>query len=125
VTNAIMIDAAEREQQADPPHARRQTHQRVACDGSEVEAPSNVRVAADHVNVVEVPSVEHERLFCANDLHAARDGLRILHTILREWLRLLFRGRRRRAATRGPAWLPARRRGHALASTRGLTAESD
>ncbi len=59
----------------------------VTCDGFEVEALINVRVARAGLRVTEVPSVEHERLFGESKLHAARDGLRVLRTILSERLR--------------------------------------
>jgi glycosyltransferase involved in cell wall biosynthesis len=98
---------------------------RVTCDGFEVETLMNVRVAAAGLRVVEVPSVEHERLFGESNLHAVRDGLRILRTILLERLRLFFRGRRRRAATRGPAWPPARRWGRVVTRAQSLAVEGD
>jgi len=65
----------------------------VTCDGFEVETLINVRVARAGLRVTEVPSVEHERLFGESKLHAARDGLRVLRTILTERLRRADRSR--------------------------------
>ena len=59
----------------------------VTCDGFEVETLINVRVAKAGLNVVEVPSVEHERIHGVSKLNAVRDGLRVLRTIIRERLR--------------------------------------
>jgi glycosyltransferase involved in cell wall biosynthesis len=54
------------------------------CDGFEVETLLNVRAAKAGLAVVEVPSVEHARLFGVSKLSPLRDGLRILRTIMRE-----------------------------------------
>jgi glycosyltransferase involved in cell wall biosynthesis len=59
----------------------------VDCDGFEVETLINVRVARKGLVVEEVPSIEHERLHGESKLHAVRDGLRVLRTIVRERLR--------------------------------------
>ncbi len=56
----------------------------VDCSGFEVETLINVRVAKAGLNVVEVPSVEHERIHGVSKLHPIRDGLRVLRTILSE-----------------------------------------
>jgi glycosyltransferase involved in cell wall biosynthesis len=53
-------------------------------DGFEVETLINIRVAVARLVVVEVPSFEHRRIHGASNLNAARDGLRVLRTILRE-----------------------------------------
>ena len=75
-------------------------HMHVTCDGFEVETLINVRVARAGLTVTEVPSMEHERLYGESKLHAVRDGLRVLRTILSERLR-------RRRTTRQPdAWRP-------------------
>jgi glycosyltransferase involved in cell wall biosynthesis len=58
----------------------------VTCDGFEVETLINVRVAKAGLTVVEVPSVEHERIHGASKLRPVRDGLRVLRTIIRERL---------------------------------------
>jgi glycosyltransferase involved in cell wall biosynthesis len=56
----------------------------VDCAGFEVETLINVRVAKAGLSVVEVPSVEHERIHGVSKLHPIRDGVRVLRTILRE-----------------------------------------
>jgi glycosyltransferase involved in cell wall biosynthesis len=63
-------------------------HMQVTCDGFEVETLINVRVARAGLRVTEVASVEHERVFGESKLHAVRDGLRVLRTIVTERLRL-------------------------------------
>jgi len=78
----------------------------VDCSGFEVEALLNVRVAVAGLRVVEVPSIEHERLFGESNLRAVRDGLRILRTILAERLRLVSGRRRRLSAPRAPRRAP-------------------
>jgi len=60
--------------------------------GFEIETVINVRIARAGLRVVEVPSVERERLFGESKLSPVRDGLRVLRTIVRE------RGRSPRAA---------------------------
>jgi glycosyltransferase involved in cell wall biosynthesis len=62
-------------------------HMDVRCDGFEVETLINVRIARAGLSVIEVASTEHERLYGESNLHAIRDGLRILRTILKERLR--------------------------------------
>jgi glycosyltransferase involved in cell wall biosynthesis len=57
---------------------------KVDCAGFEVETLMNVRVAKAGLNVVEVPSIERERIHGASNLHPVRDGLRVLRTILAE-----------------------------------------
>jgi len=59
----------------------------VDCDGFEVETLLNVRSARAGMRIVEVPSVEHERIHGTGNLNAARDGMRVLRTIVRERLR--------------------------------------
>jgi glycosyltransferase involved in cell wall biosynthesis len=56
----------------------------VTCDGFEVETVINVRAARAGLRVVEVPSHEHGRIHGLSNLHAFRDGWRVLRTILRE-----------------------------------------
>jgi glycosyltransferase involved in cell wall biosynthesis len=56
----------------------------VTCDGFEVEALMNVRVARAGLVVGEVPSVEHPRIYGESKLSAPRDGMRVLRTILVE-----------------------------------------
>jgi glycosyltransferase involved in cell wall biosynthesis len=52
--------------------------------GFEIETVINVRVARAGLRVVEVPSVERERLHGESKLSPVRDGLRVLRTIVRE-----------------------------------------
>jgi glycosyltransferase involved in cell wall biosynthesis len=75
-------------------------HLHVTCSGFEVETLINIRVARARLSVAEVPSVEHERLFGESNLNAARDGLRVLRTIIAERLR------RRRAHHGADGWRP-------------------
>ncbi len=56
----------------------------VDCSGFEVETLINLRIAKAGLNVVEVPSIEHERIHGVSKLHPVRDGLRVLRTILSE-----------------------------------------
>ncbi|HEX2702962.1 MAG TPA: glycosyltransferase family 2 protein [Solirubrobacteraceae bacterium] len=62
-------------------------HMSVNCDGFEVETLITARVARAGLSVVEVPSVEHERLHGVSNLNALPDGMRVLRTILRERIR--------------------------------------
>ena len=54
-------------------------------DGFEIEALINARVAAAGLAVAEVCSFEGDRMFGASNLHAVRDGIRVLTTIVREY----------------------------------------
>ncbi len=54
------------------------------CTGFEIEAQLCLRMHRAGFNIVEVPSVELERIYGESNLHAFRDGWRILKTILRE-----------------------------------------
>lgn len=53
-------------------------------DGFEIETVMNVRAAACGLTVTEVPSFERRRVYGASNLHAVRDGLRVLRTLLTE-----------------------------------------
>jgi glycosyltransferase involved in cell wall biosynthesis len=64
-------------------------------DGFEIESLINVRVAASGMQIAEVSSYECDRIHGASNLNAARDGLRILWTILQEFQRARRRGWRR------------------------------
>jgi glycosyltransferase involved in cell wall biosynthesis len=59
----------------------------VTCNGFEVEALMNVRMARSGLIVTEVASVEHARLYGESNLRAVRDGTRVLGTILVERVR--------------------------------------
>jgi glycosyltransferase involved in cell wall biosynthesis len=54
-------------------------------DGFEVETLIHVRVAKAGLRVTEVPSYEHSRIHGVSNLNAARDGIRVVRTILAEW----------------------------------------
>jgi glycosyltransferase involved in cell wall biosynthesis len=56
----------------------------VDCDGFEVETLLNIRAARAGLRIREVPSHEFRRIHGASNLNVARDGLRVLRTILRE-----------------------------------------
>ncbi len=70
----------------------------VTCDGFEVETVINVRAAKAGLNVVEVPSLEHDRIHGLSNLNAWRDGRRALAAIMRE--------RFTRLPEPGDAWRP-------------------
>lgn len=55
------------------------------ADGFEIETLLNIRALVSRLAVVEVASVETDRVHGASNLRATRDGLRVLRTILREW----------------------------------------
>jgi glycosyltransferase involved in cell wall biosynthesis len=57
------------------------------CAGFEVETLINIRVARSRLRIVEVPSFESNRLHGVSNLHARRDGMRVLRTILAERVR--------------------------------------
>lgn len=56
----------------------------VTCDGFEVETIINVRAARVGLNVIEVPSFEHNRIHGVSNLNAWRDGRRALRAIVHE-----------------------------------------
>ena len=58
----------------------------VDCEGFEVETQMNIRVSKAGLKVTEVPSVERERIHGVSNLHAVRDGWRVLETIVKERL---------------------------------------
>jgi glycosyltransferase involved in cell wall biosynthesis len=64
--------------------ARCLPYMRVDCDGFEVETLINVRIAKAGLVVHEVPSCESSRIFGRSNLHAVRDGARVLRTIALE-----------------------------------------
>jgi glycosyltransferase involved in cell wall biosynthesis len=57
------------------------------CAGFEVETLLNIRAISRQLNVIEVPSFEANRRSGVSNLDARRDGIRILRTIVAEWLR--------------------------------------
>jgi glycosyltransferase involved in cell wall biosynthesis len=66
--------------------ARCLPYMHVDCDGFEVETLINVRIAKAGLVIHEVPSYEHPRLHGSSNLHAVRDGSRVLRTIVLERL---------------------------------------
>jgi glycosyltransferase involved in cell wall biosynthesis len=70
-------------------------------DGFEIETLVNIRIAAAHLAVVEVPSFEHPRIHGVSNLSAVSDGLRVLRTILYERF-VVPRQSRSSAAPAGP-----------------------
>ncbi|HTB50362.1 MAG TPA: glycosyltransferase family 2 protein [Solirubrobacteraceae bacterium] len=60
---------------------------RVDCNGFEVETLINIRVARAGLKVAEVPSYERVRIHGESNLHAFRDGAKVLRTIARERVR--------------------------------------
>ena len=74
-----------------------------SCPGFEVETLMTIRAAKAGLKIYEVPSHESPRIFGASNLHAVRDGWRILKVIMREWLG----GSRKRGSHRRSAAPPA------------------
>jgi glycosyltransferase involved in cell wall biosynthesis len=64
--------------------ARCLPYMRVDCDGFEVETLINIRIAKAGLVVHEVPSYERARIHGRSNLHAVRDGARVLRTIALE-----------------------------------------
>lgn len=56
------------------------------ADGFEIETLMNVRVLLSRFKITEVASIEHERIHGMSNLHALRDGWRVLKTIITERL---------------------------------------
>jgi hypothetical protein len=56
-------------------------------DGFEIETLLNLRVARAGLKVAEVPSYEHRRIHGESNLNAIKDGLRVLRTIAREYVK--------------------------------------
>ncbi|MFG1947492.1 glycosyltransferase family 2 protein [Nonomuraea sp. NPDC048826] len=57
------------------------------CDGFEIETLMNIRAVKAGLTIREVPSHERSRIHGESNLHALRDGWRVLKTILRERFR--------------------------------------
>jgi glycosyltransferase involved in cell wall biosynthesis len=73
-------------------------YMRVDCDGFEVETLVNVRIAKAGLTVHEVPSYERDRLHGQSNLHAVRDGTRVLRTIALERVSATIQRRSQRVA---------------------------
>lgn len=67
---------------------------RVDCNGFEVETLINVRIAKAGLTVHEVPSYERDRISGQSNLHAIRDGFRVLSTIGAERISAAWPGSR-------------------------------
>ncbi len=67
--------------ESDVPHG---SGARLWGDGFEIETLINVRIAQAGLKVTEVASFEHSRIHGVSNLNAARDGWRVLRTILAE-----------------------------------------
>ncbi len=69
----------------------------INCEGFEIESLINIRMHLAGLKITEVPSVEYPRIHGMSNLHAFRDGWRILRLILQEhsnkkhWLPTLSR----------------------------------
>jgi glycosyltransferase involved in cell wall biosynthesis len=57
----------------------------IDCEGFEVETLMSLRVCKANLEVVEVPSYEHQRIHGTSNLHTFRDGWRVLKMIVKEW----------------------------------------
>jgi len=57
------------------------------CDGFEIETLMNIRAVQAGLAIHEVPSHERSRIHGESNLHAVRDGWRVLRTIMRERFR--------------------------------------
>jgi glycosyltransferase involved in cell wall biosynthesis len=54
------------------------------CSGFEVETQISLRMRKAQLKIVEVPSVEHPRIYGQSNLRTFRDGWRVLKTIVKE-----------------------------------------
>ena len=64
-------------------HRRYLEHLRLSATGFEIEAEMTVRAMQTGLRIAEVPSLELPRRTGASNLHAIRDGIRVLRTVLR------------------------------------------
>ncbi len=64
-------------------HRRYLEHLRLSATGFEIEAEMTVRAMQAGLRIAEVPSLELPRRSGASNLHAIRDGIRVLRTVLR------------------------------------------
>ena len=56
----------------------------IDCDGFEIETLLNLRIHKARLEIVEVPSFEHPRIYGESKLNTFRDGWRVLKTIIKE-----------------------------------------
>ena len=64
-------------------HRRYLDHLQLSATGFEIEAEMTVRAMQAGLRIAEVPSLELPRRTGASNLHAIRDGIRVLRTVLR------------------------------------------
>ena len=64
-------------------HRRYLEHLHLSATGFEIEAEMTVRAMQAGLRIAEVPSLELPRRTGASNLHAIRDGIRVLRTVLR------------------------------------------
>jgi glycosyltransferase involved in cell wall biosynthesis len=64
-------------------HRRYLDHLHLSATGFEIEAEMTVRAMQAGLRIAEVPSLELPRRTGASNLHAIRDGIRVLRTVLR------------------------------------------
>ena len=80
-------------------HRRYLEHLQLSATGFEIEAEMTVRAMQAGLRIAEVPSLELPRRTGASNLHAIRDGIRVLRTVLRHQPLGCFRARLPGAAT--------------------------
>lgn len=56
----------------------------IDCSGFEVETQISLRMCKADLRIVEVPSIEHPRIYGQSNLRTFRDGWRVLKTIMKE-----------------------------------------
>jgi glycosyltransferase involved in cell wall biosynthesis len=56
----------------------------IDCSGFEVETQISLRMCKANLKIVEVPSIEHPRVYGQSNLRTFRDGWRVLKTIMKE-----------------------------------------
>ena len=56
----------------------------IDCDGFEIESQLCLRIHKAHYKIIEVPSIEHRRIYGQSNLRTFRDGWRVLKTIIKE-----------------------------------------
>jgi glycosyltransferase involved in cell wall biosynthesis len=56
----------------------------IDCSGFEVETQISLRMCKANLKIVEVPSIEHPRIYGQSNLRTFRDGWRVLKTIIKE-----------------------------------------
>jgi peptidoglycan/xylan/chitin deacetylase (PgdA/CDA1 family) len=59
-------------------------HMDIDCSGFEVETQISLRMRKADMKIVEVPSLEHPRIYGQSNLRTFRDGWRVLKTIVKE-----------------------------------------